>query len=168
MKKTNDFLIPILLCVLAVAVLIISSLTSTNKNNIDNKPKIVTNYVDFYTVNSCLYRAVTYIYSENIDSLMLVLNDTYKKNNRINSQNVLSFFPKVEKASTFVSKKMYYNEISLTEKKFYVYGHIDEENFDGNTNSKDAYFVVYLNTDKNIFAVEPYDGEIFIGGEQNE
>ena len=167
-KKDNNLMIVIGAIILTVSVIVVTSIIDSNKKKIDQEIKIVTNYVEFYTVNSCLYRVITYISKNDTNSLLLTLNDEYKKKNNINSENILTFFPIVNANSTFVSKKMYYKRINSHLKKFYVYGQIVEEDMDTQKGFKDAFFIVYLDTDKKIFAIEPYDGKIFSGGEENE
>lgn len=164
----------IILSLLAIIVVVVSLVTKNikEKDSYDDI-LIVTNASNFYTVNSCLYRTITYITSKDTKSLMLLLNDDYKEKNGINEDNVLDVFSDINTTSTFVSEKMYYSELSDSITKYYVQGYIEENQiYDGETlgdkNSNSEYFVVYLNTEENIFSIEPYDGEIFIEGDLNE
>jgi len=166
-KKSNGLVIAIPLAIFAIIVLIVSLVVDSRKKIVKSDPKILTNYVEFYTVNSCLYRVITYINKNDTDSLLHVLNENYKKANRINSNNIMNYFPTVSNNSTFISKKMYYVKINSHLKKFYVHGKIVVEDLTDKKDEKDAYFIVYLDTDEQIFAIEPYDGKIFIGGEEN-
>ncbi len=164
----------IILSLLAIIVVIVSLVTKNiNDKDAHNDILIVTNASNFYTVNSCLYRTVTYITSKDIKSLMLLLNDDYKEKNGINEDNVLDVFPDINATSTFVSEKMYYSELSDDITKYYVHGYIEENQiYDDETlvdmNHNSVYFVVYLNTEENIFSIEPYDGKIFVEGDLNE
>ena len=169
MKKNNNLIFIIGVVILTLSVVVITSIIDSNKNKVHYETQIVTNYIDFYTVNSCLYRVITYIENKDTDALMLILNDNYKKDKKVNSSNIYSFLPNVENNSTFVSKKMYYKKINSNIKKFYVYGQIAKEEMDvGLINPVDTYFIIYLDSNKKVFAIEPYDGKIFSGGEESE
>ena len=63
---------------------------------------------------------------------------------------------------------MYYQKLSTNVTKYYVYGQIEEESYSGLGNTTDEYFVVYLDSSNKTFSIEPYDGEIFIGGDSDE
>lgn len=170
--KDNSKLVAIILSISAVLVVVLS-LIFNNKSTSSAEIKIVENYSDFYTVNSCLYRTITYISSQDKNTLLLILNNQYKKQNKIDEENVLTFFPKVESNSTFVSRKMYYQKLNSDLTKYYVYGYIQNDQFYedakiDNRDNEDVYFIVYLDTNKKIFSVEPYSGEVFIGGDYNE
>lgn len=165
MKKNNLFII--ILVILAILVpLITYYIDSRNKQEGDKK--IVVDYNDFYTVDSCINRVITYINGKDTESLMLVINDKYRKKNKIGSNNVLNFFNQVLDESSFVSKKMYYSNVDKKIMKFYVYGQNLVEGFDGIKDKKDIYFIVYLNLGKKTFSIEPYDGKIFLGGDNSE
>ena len=166
--KDNSKKIAILLVILTVIVLSVSYFTSQKKENKEEPSiMIVNNYSNFYTVNSCLYRVITYISSGNIKDLMLVVSDEYKKKNNLNQDNILNFFPKAYEASTFISKKMYHQYFNNRLDKYYVYGIIEEQSDDGTGSHHDAYFIVYLNYQDKLFSVEPYSGDLFLGGDTN-
>ena len=172
--KDNSKKVAIVLAVLAIIVVIISLVTTKGDNKKEGvEPIIVTNASNFYTVNSCLYRTITYLSAKDKDSLNLILNGEYKKENKIKKEDILDLFPNVEQNSTFVSEKMYYEIITSNLTKYYVKGHIEINTIMDDTplTSKDydsVYFIVYLNSSDKLFSVEPYDGEIFNEGEVNE
>lgn len=168
-KKTLTAIIVAILAIIVVVINLIPEKESDEKS----KPIIVTSYSDFYTINSCLYRIVTYASAKDSESLLLVLNEKYKKENNITKNDVLNLFSDISENSTFVSEKMYYEDITDTISKYYVKGYVtnqllfDDEVID-NIDKKTIYFVVYLDSLENIFSVEPYDGNIFEVGEQDE
>ena len=172
--KDNSKYVAIVLAILAIIVIIISLVTGNdNKKNSDLKPQIVTNASNFYTVNSCLYRTITYLTEKNIESLNLILSEDYRKENKIKEENVLNLFPNIEQNSTFVSEKMYYETITSNITKYYVKGHVELEKImdDGPLQSQNydsIYFIVYLNSYDKLFSIEPYDGEIFRKGDTSE
>ena len=166
-----------IILVIITLVVVISSFIFDNKNSVDEtgKIKIVTNYSNFYTVNSCVYRAINYISSNNKENLLLILNDSYKKEKKINETNILNVFESIGENSTFVPKKMYYQEINENITKYYVYGNVQQNQIfdDGYTNKldyKEMYLIVYLDTNNKTFSIEPYSKELFtnIGGDNNE
>lgn len=159
----------VILVIITLTVVIVTFVLNNMKDDKkDNEVKIVTNYSNFYTVNSCLYRVITYISSSDKDSLILVLTDDYKKKNNVTVDNVIDIFDKVSDNSTFSSKKMYYENINDNVTKYYVYGTIEENLMYGDSLSKDAYFIVYLDTKSKVFEIEPYNGEVFFNGDANE
>ena len=169
MKDKSSILV-ILVAVLAIVVVVLSSIFG--KKEEEPEIRIVTNYSDFYTVNSCLYRMVTYASSNDLNSLLLVLDKNYINENKIDITNVLSVFPSIDEDSTFVSKKMYYQILGNNITKYYVYGIIEDNSLyeDGsiiNDNKEKSYFIVFMDKKNKTFSVEPYDGKIFNGGEAN-
>jgi len=171
-KMKDKSIITTIILVLVTIIVVISSyvFNQSNKENKENDINIVTNYSNFYTVNSCLYRVITYISSSDTDALLKILDDKYKKQNNVNESNIMNLFEKVEADSTFVSKKMYYQEVNKNITKYYVFGSIESnlfsEDYDNaNLQSKDTYFIVYLDSTNKTFSIEPYSGEVFIGGE---
>lgn len=172
--KENSKLTVMILIIITIVVVVFSSLFGNQiRKQEEEKIQIVTNYSNFYTVNSCLYRFVTYLHSKDKESIMLILNDTYKNKNKITTDNVLNKLPNVDVDSTFVSNKMYYQQLKNNVTKYYVRGYIEEnqisDNFDTNKlNRNEVYFIVYLDTEQKIFSIEPYSGDIFMDGENNE
>lgn len=151
------------LVIFTIFVVIISNI---EKEDIEkSKIKIVTNYSDFYTVNSCIQRVNYYISSNDRESLFFVLNDKYKKKNNIEKNSVISIFDEFDTLSTFSSRKMYYEKINDNVKKYYVMG---EKKSDITLQTTTAYFIIYLDTKNGLYSVEPYNGEVFIGGVANE
>lgn len=167
--KDKSKLTAIILAILAIIVLIINFIVNSNTKEENKDVLIVTNASSFYTVNSCLYRTITYISSEDYDSLLLLLPEKYKKENKITKENVLELFFDASETSTFISTKMYQQYITDDIIKYYVEGYIQENKiYDGDLLTKqdyeNVYFIVYLDSDKNIFSIEPYNGKIFKEG----
>lgn len=172
--KDKSKLTAIILIIVTIIVVILS--TILNKKEFQKEEEqinIVTNYSSFYTVNSCIYRLVTYLYSKDSNNLLLLLDDKYEEKNNINSENVLDEFPKVEFEPTFVSNKMYYETLTKDITKYYVKGYIEENQISDNfetekSNRIEVYFIIYIDSSQKIFSVEPYSGDIFMDGELNE
>ena len=172
--KDKQTKLAIILVIVTVLVVVISFVLNKNKEGIkENEIKIVTNYSNFYTVDSCLFRTVTYLSTKDKESINLILNDKYKNKNNISENNVLSVFPTIDENHIFASKKMYYENLENNIVKYYVYGTVIEnkildDDLITSEQGTDLYFIVYIDTNGSIFSVEPYDGEIFIGGVDNE
>lgn len=171
--KDKSKLVAIILVIITILVVVLTNLFNKDDKQLENKIEIVTNYSNFYTVDSCLYRTITYIASKDSQSLLSILSSNYKKENNIDSSNILSLFNSIEEDSVFISKKMYYEKINNNITKYYVYGLVEKNQIIDDALTVDnqytnQYFIVYLDTINKTFAVEPYDGSIFIGGENNE
>lgn len=173
MKDNNSKIIAILLAIVTIVVVLISLFLSNSKKDDDSDVAIVNSASQFFTVNSCLYRVTNYIYKKNTDGLIKVLNSKYKKDNKINKDNILEIFPNITQDSIFVSKKMYYKELTKDIIKYYVYGEIKPNILHDYTeveesDIKKVYFIVILDSTRQLFSVEPYDGKIFTDGDANE
>ncbi len=171
--KDRTKLFAIILVIVTILVVVLTYIFSNNDKKDENRINIVTNYSNFYTVNSCLYRTITYISNKDSKNLLLLINPSYAKKNNINESNVVSLFNDIPANSSFASKKMYYEEISKNIIKYYVYGVVIEDNLYEDFEVRDKvsypmYFIVYINRDKGIFSIEPYSGELFINGDKNE
>lgn len=171
--KDKSKLIAIILVVITILVVVLTNIFNKEKEETQTKIEIVTNYSNFYTVDSCLYRTITYVSSNDKESLLSILSSGYKKENNIDESNVLNLFDEIDENSIFVSKKMYFEQINENITKYYVYGQVKEnqildDELMTEDNYKEKYFIVYLDTLNKTFAIEPYDGNLFIGGENNE
>lgn len=169
--KDKSKLVAIILVILTITVLIITYITNNQEQDKKNNDIfIVSDYSNFYTVNSCLYRAITYISSNDVDSLILLLNEEYKEKNNVTKENVLDLFFEIAPNSTFISEKMYYESLTNDLTKYYVKGYVEENKIydDESLTRKEQesiYFIVYLDSSDNVFSIEPYDGEIFKVGD---
>lgn len=167
--KDKSRLTAIILVILVIVVVVVTYIIDNNKEEQNNDILIVTNASNFYTVNSCLYRTITYISTHDKESLLLLLPEEYKEQNKITPENVMDLFFDVSENSTFVSQKMYYEFITKNINKYYVQGYVQQNQlFDDEILTKQdyetVYFIVYLDSNENIFSIEPYDGKIFKEG----
>lgn len=171
--KDKSKLTAVILVVLTILVVVLTYIFDKDKEQNKNEIKIVTNYSNFYTVNSCLYRTITHISTSDKESLLLLLDNNYKKENKIDESNVLDLFSNVDVDSTFVSRKMYYEILNNNITKYYVYGYVEKNQISDDEiinkkENKEMYFIVYLDSTNKTFSIEPYNGDIFIGGDKNE
>lgn len=171
--KDKSKLTAVILVILTILVVVLTYIFDKDKEQNKNEINIVTNYSNFYTVNSCLYRTITHISTSDKESLLLLLDNNYKKENKIDESNVLDLFSNVDVDSTFVSRKMYYEILNSNITKYYVYGYVEknqiyDDELINKTENKEMYFIVYLDSTNKTFSIEPYNGDIFIGGDKNE
>ena len=160
-----------LLVIVTICVLIFGIISNINKNNDEEKNEIsvVTNYSEFYTVDNCINRFVTALSSKDTDSLLKQLTSSYKKENNIDENSVITVLGNIE-ATSFNTEAMYYETENDNVNKYYVKGTLIKEALDANMNInkqelKTYYLIVYLDNKKDTFSVEPYDGKIFIEGD---
>lgn len=174
--KDKSKLTAIILVIVTILVVIITFVIDKSKDQSQyGEIQIVRNYSEFYTVDSCLYRTITYLSSKDTDSLYLLLDDKYKEENKIKKQEVIDLFGNVEESSTFASKKMYYQILNENITKYYVYGLVSENQiFDEfevtNQDYTEMYFVLYMDSDNKTFSIEPYTKDLFneLGGDDDE
>ena len=171
--KDKSKLTAVILVVLTILVVVLTYIFDKDKEQNKNEIKIVTNYSNFYTVNSCLYRTITHISTSDKESLLLLLDNNYKKENKIDESNVLDLFSNIDVDSNFASRKMYYEILNNNITKYYVYGYVEKNQISDDEiinkkENKEMYFIVYLDSTNKTFSIEPYNGDIFIGGDKNE
>ena len=132
----------------------------------ENEIEIVKSTSKFYTVSNCVYRYLTYVSANDTDSLLLLLDNSYKKKNNVSKNNVLDIVGNLDGVYNFEGRKMYQQVLNDDTTKYYVYGYLRKEvmNPDLANDPIDYYIIVTLNTKNQTFSITPYDGEIFING----
>lgn len=134
-------------------------------NKDDNKINIVKSSSKFYTVSSCVNRYLSYLYAEDVDNLLILLDNNYKKKNDINSNNFFDKISKLDNNYSFEARKMYEQVINDNVTKYYVKGYLIKEGINSYYNEKkDFYLIVNLDTKNSTYSVIPYEGDIFING----
>ena len=160
--KNRKILFIIIFGILAIIVLLISFF---GESNVDNKIKIVKSSSKFYTVSSCVNRYLSYLYAEDVDNLLILLDNNYKKKNDINSNNFFDKISKLDNNYSFEARKMYEQVINDNVTKYYVKGYLIKEGINSYYNDKkDFYLIVNLDTKNSTYSVIPYEGDIFING----
>lgn len=164
MDKTvnrNKLILIIVFCGLVLFGLILYNYRfSIDKEEVNNNKinvKILEDYSRFFTVNSCVYKYITYLQSKNIDNLMMVLNKDYLNNNNINNSNVLNYVENLNGNYSFVSKEIYYENIGDNFIKYYVYGNLIQDHINGKGEKVERYYIVSFDTKNYTFDITPYD-----------
>lgn len=148
--------------ILAIALIIFRLIGNKAKNEIN----IVTSSSKFYTVSNCVYRYLTYVNAQDGESVIKLLDNSYKEKEKITKDNVFEKITVYENAYTFEARKMYQEKVNKDITKYYVYGYLRENTLDADfTNTHlDYYIIVILNTKNKTFSIIPYKGDIFING----
>lgn len=162
-KLKKIWLFSIFIIIVLFAVYIINLNDDNFSNEVEHKENysIVNDYNSFYTVNSCIYRYLTYLQSNSTNSLMNLLDEDFIKNNNINEGNVLNYLTKYEGNLNFNSRKMYEEKVNSNITKYYVYGYVEKDIMDSFPEQNEAYFIVKLDKKNEIFTIMPYNGDIF-------
>lgn len=157
----------IILGVIVAIILIIIRLFIGSSN--DRDINIVKSSSRFYTVSNCVSRYINYLYSEDTDNILLILDSSYKKKNKINSDNLFDKIGKLDEFYDFEARKMYEEVVNEHLVKYYVYGYLNiNDIFNNESSSKDYYIIIYLDSKNSTYSVEPYDGKLFKNGGINE
>lgn len=158
-------IIIVILCVTAI-VLILLKVFNNNKKT--SNIQIVTSTSKFYTVSNCADRFLKYLSSENIDNLLILLDDSYKKDNNISKDNIFNIINRLDGEYSFNAKKMYQQKINDNIMKYYVKGYILKEDIDNNGEKIDYYIIVLLDENNSTYSIIPYDEELFNKEVSNE
>lgn len=166
MNNKGKIIILVLITVLVVSISYILSRREEEKVNSDYS--VVSNYNTFFTVDYCAGKYISHLSNKDINSLLLMLNENYKKENKINEDNIFEYIDELNnKQYLFSSRKMYEENLSDSVVKYYVKGYIAEDVlFEGDyiaPRKIEYYLIVYLDHDNQTFSIEPYNGKIFKG-----
>lgn len=165
-KEEKSKKIIALVLVIAVIILGLYKLffegTNIKKEKIDTETiSIVRDNDRFYTVSSCASKYINYLSIKDTDNLLILLSEDFKTKKSVNYDNIYSYIGTLDGTKNFVAKKMYEQRVSKNVYKYYVYGYIDNETIYYVSNKQDYYLIVLLDEENMVFAIEPYDGEIF-------
>lgn len=166
-NKKNRLVLFIVFVGLFITSLIIYNMYNNKElesNEVNNQKYILlSDYSRFFTVNSCINKYIVYLQSKDVDSLLKVLDKDYVGKNNINSNNIFNYLGSIDGNNSFVSKKIFYEEISDQYVKYYVYGYISKETIDNlNVEKTDKYYIVTFDLDNQLFSIMPYSGEVFL------
>ena len=167
MNKKDNYILLIIVIIILVSLLGIIYFSDKDKTLDDNNSKViyklVNDYSRFFTVNSCVYKYISYLSSKNTNSLLKVLDKEYIDSNNINENNIFDVLPNISGNYSFVSKKMYYNQVSDNYYIYYVYGYTEEDITDEIGHKEYYYFKVNFDQKNNTFSIVPIDSTFFEG-----
>lgn len=156
----------ILIVVFGILAIVLLIFRFFNVSKDDNKINIVKSSSKFYTVSGCVNRYLSYLYTEDIDNLLILIDKSYKKGNNISKNNFFEKISKLDGKYTFEARKMYEQVINDNITKYYVKGYLIKEGINSDINNKiDYYIIINLDVKNSTYSVIPYDGDIFISGD---
>ena len=164
MTKKNKILI-VIFSIISIILIIFQIFNNDKKqSNIE----IVKSSSKFYTVSNCIDRYLKYLFNEDVDNILLLLDKNYIKENNISKDNLFSKIDKFDGINSFVGKKMYQEVIKDNITKYYVKGYLLKDVLDNSDVMVDYYIIVILDNKNSTYSIIPYDGEIFSKEDLNE
>ncbi len=162
-NKTNIIIILSFLIIVFLTIYIVDKPKEETKNNKNREINLVNDYTDFFSISNSANKFISTVQKKDIDNVLILLNDQYIKENKINDINLFSkIIPFEEGIYNFEAKKMYYQNLTSNLVRYYLYGKIDKETIDDSVYYKDYYLIIDLDKENSLFAVTPYDGAIFM------
>lgn len=160
-KKDNYILLIIIICIL-VSVLGLLYLNKTESNNDDKeetKYYLLNDYSRFFTINSCINKYVTSLQNNKYDNVLKLLDKNYVEENNISSDNVSNYVDNLDGNYNYITKKVFYTELSEKVINYYVNGYLVSDELDNISNDKiDKYYIVKFDLTNNLFSITPIDG----------
>ncbi len=165
-EKKDNYIILVIICLILISIVGLLYLNNDDKVEVVKKDNyiLLNDYSRFFTVNSCIYKYITYLSGNNSDALMSVLDDEYVNSNNITKDNVYNFLNKLDGNYTFKSKKIYYQEVDKNYITYYVMGDLVKEVLDESPIKQEEYYKVNMDLKDQLFSIAPYDGKIFKEG----
>lgn len=108
----------------------------------------------YFTVSSVLNKFYGYVISEDLSKILLVLDEEYKQNNEINSDNVIRVLDLEDGEYDFYLEEIYESNLM---KKYYTKGRLTYED----THTAAVYNVVILNDTNLTFTLYPISEDEF-------
>lgn len=166
----NDFVwtkkSKILIIIFGILAIVLLFIRFFSTGNDSSKVYIVKSSSKFYTVSGCVNRYLNYLYNEDIDNLIILLDDSFIKDNNVSKKNLFDKISKLDGKYTFEARKMYEQVLSKNVTKYYIKGYLVKEGINSNINDKiDYYLIIILDVNNSTYSVIPYDGDIFINGD---
>lgn len=121
--------------------------------------KEVKSATEYFTVQSCVNKYLTYIEEKDISSILKILDVEYINNNNITENNVLNNIGNISEVAIFEAKKMYVEKIDQNNNKYYITGILKKDSMDAENGLeiiKDNFNIaVKLDFENMIFSVIP-------------
>ncbi len=163
----------ILVIIIIVIILLIGYFSWGKKSTVPNTIVVadnvymVTDHNRFFTVTSCISKYLSYLTMHDTQNILLLLDDDYKNENNITSDNLYDYINAFDEEQEFTAKKMYQETVNDHIIKYYVSG-ILQPNLLLSTpeeyatiDSTPFYIIVNLDFQRQVFSIVPYDGKLF-------
>lgn len=164
MKKKDNSTILMIISLILLVIFGLMHFLDHNEENVNNKEveyKLLNDYSRFFTIDSCVYKYITYVSNSKTEDILKVLDSNYVRDNNINSTNLYNYEGTLEGSYTFKTKKIYYEILNNNYIRYYVYGYLIQDSLDSIGKKEDYYVIVNLDSKNQLFSITPYDGTIF-------
>lgn len=164
MKKKDNSTILMIISLILLVIFGLMHFLDHNEENVNNKEveyKLLNDYSRFFTIDSCVYKYITYVSNSKTEDILKVLDSNYVRDNNINSTNLYNYVGTLEGSYTFKTKKIYYEILNNNYIRYYVYGYLIQDSLDSIGKKEDYYVIVNLDSKNQLFSITPYDGTIF-------
>lgn len=166
MKKKDNYILLIIITCILVSVLGLLYLNKTESNNYDKeetKYYLLNDYSRFFTINSCINKYVTSLQNNKYDNVLKLLDKNYVEENNISSDNVSNYVDNLDGNYNYITKRVFYTELSEKVINYYVKGYLVSDELDNISNDKiDKYYIVKFDLTNNLFSITPIDGNKYM------
>lgn len=163
-KKTISIILVVLLIGLVFALVIIERINYQNSLPKKDKYALVKDASEFFTIDDCANRYITYLSSGDAKSLLSIMNENYVNENGLNSNNIINRLDTSnfrDNEVSFKTRKMLVKYLSDTVNEYYLYGEIYFDGIDNYYKMTNYYLIITVDSDTLEFNVKPYDGAVF-------
>lgn len=154
----------VLFVVLSLALLYYTFVKIKDKREEENTYTIVNNASTFFTIENCANKYIGAYSSSDKDTLLALLDDSYKRKNGIGLDNITDKLGSLDGDFSIKAKKMYKKSAKKNYTSYYMYGLLREDTMDGFDYGTDYYLIVTVDEKNYTFSITPYDGSIFKEG----
>lgn len=166
MKKKDNYVILIIIILILISVLGLLYLNKSDNKDIKEEKVnyyLLNDYSRFFTINSCINKYVSNLNNKNYDNILKILDSDYKNQNNIDINNINNFIDNLDGNYNFVSKKIYYNELSKDIIIYYIKGYLVSDELDVvDSNKLDKYYIVKFDLNNNLFSIIPDNGSKYM------
>lgn len=127
------------------------------------KTVLVTEPSRYFTAINCVQNYLNYVQRGNTDDILLLLNDEYKEENRVNASSLKNYIPTLDKnfMYDYVGEEMYQHRISKNVVEYYINGKIKKSQMDEASTYTDYDITVVLYEDKFLYSIKPGIGGLY-------
>lgn len=124
---------------------------------------LVTEPGRYFTAVNCVKNYLSTISSGNTENILLLLNEEFKEQNRINANTLKNYIPKFDPnyIYDYVGEEMYQHRISKNVVEYYILGRIKKSQMDEEATYTDYDITVILYEDKFLYSIKPGVGGLY-------
>lgn len=164
MKKKDNYIMLIIIVLILISTLGLLYLNKDNKiNNKTPNYVLLNDYSRFFTINSCINKYVTSLQNNKYDNVLKLLDKNYVEENNISSDNVSNYVDNLDGNYNYITKNVFYTELSEKVINYYVKGYLVSDELDNISNDKIyKYYIVKFDLTNNLFSITPIDGNKYM------